>query len=117
MNEYRNIDIAQCEALRMHKLNTQIPDDLEILQNDSLIKAGCVEAKRAAAFITYRMEASYSITVDETLLSTKTEAKAVLLALEVVSYKYKLILNTDSQAVVLTAQTWLSKDSPLSIRN
>ncbi|KAG9299076.1 hypothetical protein G9A89_020389 [Geosiphon pyriformis] len=106
IDEYKNIDVAQCEALEIHKLDTQIPDDLETMQRDSiyihipdtllpqwrreieistdgsLVKAGSVEARRAAAFVIHRMEASYSIAVNRTLSSTKTEAKAVLLALE-----------------------------------
>ncbi|KAG9296596.1 hypothetical protein G9A89_015188 [Geosiphon pyriformis] len=73
-------------------------EDMEEISTDgSLVKAGSVEARGAAAFVTHGMEASYSITVDGTLSSTKTEAKTVLLALEAVPYKCKLILNTDSK--------------------
>ncbi|KAG9299309.1 hypothetical protein G9A89_013957 [Geosiphon pyriformis] len=115
MDEYRNIDIAQCEALGIHKLDTQIPDDLETLQKDSIyiyipdsllpqwkrkrnrnINKWLI-ARRAAVFVIHEIKASYGIAVDGTLLSTKTEAKTVLLALETVPYKCKLILNTDSK--------------------
>ncbi|KAG9297641.1 hypothetical protein G9A89_011156 [Geosiphon pyriformis] len=89
MNKHRNINVTQCEAVRIYRIDNQIPDDLDTMQRDS---------------------ANFGIAVDGTLSSTKTEAKAVLLALEAVPYKCKLILNTDSQAV-------LFKDSPLSIKN
>ncbi|KAG9284497.1 hypothetical protein G9A89_014101 [Geosiphon pyriformis] len=72
---------------------------IEISTDDSLIKTGFGDIRRAAAFVTYEIEANFGIVVDEMLLSTKTKAKAVLLALEAVSYKYKLTLNTDNQAV------------------
>ncbi|KAG9297682.1 hypothetical protein G9A89_011197 [Geosiphon pyriformis] len=57
---------------------------------------GFEDAKRAATFVTHEIKANFSITVNRTLSSTKTEAKAVLLALKTVSYKCKLTLNTDS---------------------
>ncbi|KAG9284490.1 hypothetical protein G9A89_014094 [Geosiphon pyriformis] len=72
--------------------------------NGLLVKAGTEDTKGAAAFVTHEIEANFGIAVDGTLLSTKTKAKAVLLALEAVSYKCKLTLNTNSQAVVSTAQ-------------
>ncbi|KAG9298280.1 hypothetical protein G9A89_002768 [Geosiphon pyriformis] len=150
MDEHRNINVAQCETVGMHKIDYQIPDDLDTIQRDfiyiqisnallpqwrnvrdklrlrkkieismngSLVKADSEDARGAAAFVTHGIEANFGIAVNETLSSTKTEAKAVLLALEAVLYKCKLTLNTDSQAVVSTAQKWLSKNSPLSIRN
>ncbi|KAG9284777.1 hypothetical protein G9A89_003700 [Geosiphon pyriformis] len=150
MDEYRNIDVAQCETLGMHILTNQIPDDLEMMQrdtiyihipdtllsqwkcvreklklrkkieistDDSLVNAGSEEAKGAAAFITHGIETEFGIAIDETLSSTKAEAKAVLLALEAVPYRCKLTINTDSQAVMAMAQRWLSKDSLLSIKN
>ncbi|KAG9301601.1 hypothetical protein G9A89_016671 [Geosiphon pyriformis] len=128
MDEHRNINIAQCEAVGMHEIDYQIPDNLntiqrnfiyiqipdvllpqwrkeiEILTDGLLIKAGSEEAKEAAAFVTHRIEANFGIAVNGTLLSTKTEAKAVLLGLEAVLYKCRLTLNTDSQAVMSTAQ-------------
>ncbi|KAG9297411.1 hypothetical protein G9A89_009495 [Geosiphon pyriformis] len=104
MDEHRNID------LRLRK-------KIEISTDGSLVKAGSKDTKGTAAFVTHGIDANFGITVDRTLSSTKTETKAVLLALEAVSYKCKLTLNTDSQAVVSTAQKWLSKDSSLSVRN
>ncbi|KAG9303258.1 hypothetical protein G9A89_013584 [Geosiphon pyriformis] len=102
----------------MHKLDNQMPDDLKTMQRDSiyiqillrlrkeieistdgsLVKAGSEDIKGAAVFVTHRIEANFDIIVDKTLSSTKTETKAVLLALEAVPYKCKLTLNTDSQA-------------------
>ncbi|KAG9300845.1 hypothetical protein G9A89_004475 [Geosiphon pyriformis] len=150
MDEYRNIDVAQCKTLGMHILTNQIPDDLETMQRDtiyihipdtllsqwksvreklklrkeiemstdgSLVKTGFEDVKGAAAFITHGIETEFGIAIDGTLSSTKAEAKAVLLALEVVPYRCKLTINMDSQAVMAMAQRWLSKDSPLSIRN
>ncbi|KAG9305525.1 hypothetical protein G9A89_003588 [Geosiphon pyriformis] len=141
MDEYRNIDVAQCKTLGMHILTNQIPDDLETMERDtiyihipdtllpqwkkeieistdgSLVRAGSEEAREAAAFITHRIEAEFGIAIDEILSLTKAEAKAVLLALKAVPYRCKLTINTDSQAVMTTAQRWLSKDSPLSIKN
>ncbi|KAG9289407.1 hypothetical protein G9A89_007968 [Geosiphon pyriformis] len=86
----------------------RLKKEIEISTDGSLVKAGSEDIKRAATFVTHRIEANFGIAVDGTLSSTKTEAKAVLLALEAVPYKCKLILNTDSQAVVSTAQKWLS---------
>ncbi|KAG9292534.1 hypothetical protein G9A89_006905 [Geosiphon pyriformis] len=147
MDKHRNIDIVQCEILEMHKIDNQIPDDLEMMQRDSihihipetlisqwrsvreklrlrkeieistdgsLIKAGSNDARGAAAFVTHGIDANFGIAVDRILSSTKTEAKAVLLTLEAVPYKCKLTLNMDSQAVVSTAQKWLTRNSPLS---
>ncbi|KAG9292558.1 hypothetical protein G9A89_006929 [Geosiphon pyriformis] len=36
IDEYRNIDIAQCETLSMHILTNQIPDELETMQRDTI---------------------------------------------------------------------------------
>ncbi|KAG9301581.1 hypothetical protein G9A89_016651 [Geosiphon pyriformis] len=36
MDEYRNIDVAQCKVLGMHKLTNQIPDDFETMQRDTI---------------------------------------------------------------------------------
>ncbi|KAG9294833.1 hypothetical protein G9A89_008525 [Geosiphon pyriformis] len=101
IDKYRNIKVAQCEALRMHKLTNQIPNDLETIKkieistDGSLVKAGSEDARETAAFITHGIEAEFGIAIDGTLSSTKTEAKTVLLALEAVPYRCKLIINTD----------------------
>ncbi|KAG9297581.1 hypothetical protein G9A89_007656 [Geosiphon pyriformis] len=138
MDEHRNINVTQCEALKMHKIDNQIPDDLDIMQRDSiyiqipdalllqwrnvqeklrlrkeieiltdgsLVKAGSENAKRTATFVTYGIEANFGIAVNGTLSSTKTEAKAVLLALEAVLYKCKLTLNTDRSSSKLLTGT------------
>ncbi|KAG9303080.1 hypothetical protein G9A89_005038 [Geosiphon pyriformis] len=128
MNKYRNIKVAQCEVLEMHKLTNQIPDNLETMQRDTIYihipdallpqwRAGSEDARGAAAFITHGIEAEFGIAVDGTLSLTKTKTKTVLLALEAVPYRCKLTIYTDSQAVITTAQKWLFKNSPLSIRN
>ncbi|KAG9299080.1 hypothetical protein G9A89_020393 [Geosiphon pyriformis] len=114
MDEYRNINIAQCEVLGMHKLTDQIPNDFETMQKDtiyihilnineieistdgSMAEAGSENARGGAAFVTHGMEAEFGIAVDGTLLSTKTEAKTVLLALKAVPYKCKLTINPDT---------------------
>ncbi|KAG9289399.1 hypothetical protein G9A89_007960 [Geosiphon pyriformis] len=131
INEYRKINVVQCEALGMHKITNLIPDgmktiqrniiyiqipdtllpqwrrvcnklrlkkEIEILTDGSLVKAGSKDVRGAAAFVTHGIEANFGIAVDRILSSTKTEAKAVLLALKAVPYKCKLTLNTDSRA-------------------
>ncbi|KAG9300846.1 hypothetical protein G9A89_004476 [Geosiphon pyriformis] len=129
IDEHRNINVTQCEAVGIHKIDNQIPDNLNTIQKNSiyiqildallpqwrdvqdklrlrkeieistdgsLVKAGFENARGAATFVTHEIEANFGIAVNGTLLSTKTEAKAVLLALEAVPYKCKLTLNTDS---------------------
>ncbi|KAG9288331.1 hypothetical protein G9A89_021362 [Geosiphon pyriformis] len=91
--------------------------EIEISTDGSLVKAGSKEARRAAAFITHGIETEFGIAIDGTLSLMKVEAVAVLLALKAVPYKCKPTINIDSQAVMATAQRWLSKDSLLSIRN
>ncbi|KAG9301582.1 hypothetical protein G9A89_016652 [Geosiphon pyriformis] len=82
-----------------------------------MVDAGSENTRKGAAFITHGIETEFGLAVDQTLSSTKTETKAVLLALEAVPYKCKLTINTDSQAVISMAQKWLSKDVPLSVKN
>ncbi|KAG9301534.1 hypothetical protein G9A89_008386 [Geosiphon pyriformis] len=82
-----------------------------------MVEAGSENTRGGAAFITHRIEAKFGIAVNGTLSSTKTETKAVLLALVAVTYKCKLTINTDSQAVMSMAQKWLSKNVFLSVRN
>ncbi|KAG9298277.1 hypothetical protein G9A89_002765 [Geosiphon pyriformis] len=36
MDEHRNINVAQCKAVGMHKIDYQIPDDLDTIQRDSI---------------------------------------------------------------------------------
>ncbi|KAG9288335.1 hypothetical protein G9A89_021366 [Geosiphon pyriformis] len=92
-------------SLILSELNLFEEDDVMIkTHNGSMVKAGSKNTKEEAAFITHRIEAKFGIAVDRTLLSTKTEAKTVLLALEAVSYKCKLMINTDSQVVMSMAQ-------------
>ncbi|KAG9300547.1 hypothetical protein G9A89_002425 [Geosiphon pyriformis] len=61
--------------------------EIEISTNGSLVKASSEDTKGAATFMTHRIKANFDIAVDKTLLSTKTETKAVLLALKIVLYK------------------------------
>ncbi|KAG9289226.1 hypothetical protein G9A89_022536 [Geosiphon pyriformis] len=74
-------------------------DEIKISTDNSLVKANSGNVKEAAVFITYEIKANFEIGVDGMLLLTKTETKAVLLALEAMPYNCKLTLNTDSQAV------------------
>ncbi|KAG9300833.1 hypothetical protein G9A89_004463 [Geosiphon pyriformis] len=56
--------------------------------------------RSAAAFVTHGIEANFGIAVDRTLLSTKTEAKAVLLALQIAVISEKGIeLNINKMAI------------------
>ncbi|KAG9306115.1 hypothetical protein G9A89_016019 [Geosiphon pyriformis] len=81
----------------------RLKKEIEISTDRLLVKAGSENAKRAATFVIHKIEANFGIVVNETLSLTKTEAKAVLLALKAVPYKCKLTLNTDSQANVIKA--------------
>ncbi|KAG9302193.1 hypothetical protein G9A89_020627 [Geosiphon pyriformis] len=104
MDKHRNINIAQCETRNVQD-KLKLRKEIEISTDELLVKAGSEDARRAATFVIHRIEANFGITVNGTLLSTKTKAKTVLLALEAVPYKCKLILNTD-----MTAHTSISKN-------
>ncbi|KAG9294449.1 hypothetical protein G9A89_001954 [Geosiphon pyriformis] len=128
MDEYRNIDVAQCETLDMHILTNQIPDDLGTMQRDtiyihipntlltqwkkeieistdgSMVRAGSEKARRAAGFITHGIEAKFGIAIDRILSLTKAETKAVLLALKAVPYRCKLTINMDNSLLSIRNQ-------------
>ncbi|KAG9288328.1 hypothetical protein G9A89_021359 [Geosiphon pyriformis] len=106
-----DLETIQRDTIYIHIPNTLLPQwrgvqeklrlrkEIEISTDGSLVKAGSNDVREVAAFIIHGMEAEFGIAVDETLSSTKTEVKAVLLALEAVPYRCKLTINTDSQAL------------------